>query len=61
MRDKNRIEPFMKELGDIWKENVPDWRFGQLMINIIDDLDDKKIDIFLLEENELIDEIKKLF
>lgn len=35
MRPIERIEPFLKELGDIWKERFPDWRFGQLIYNFI--------------------------
>ena len=36
MRDPNRIEPFLQELGKIWKEECPDWRFGQLIFNVFD-------------------------
>lgn len=32
MRDPERIEPFMNELQELW-EMVPDWRFGQLIMN----------------------------
>lgn len=34
MRDPERIEPFMQEIGKLWKENCPDWRFGQLIENV---------------------------
>ena len=30
MRDINRIEPFLKAIGEEWKK-YPDLRFGQLM------------------------------
>ena len=63
MRDPNRIDYFLKRLGECWKK-VPDWRFGQLIENLkryigVDDLfyieDDKMIekiiDFFDLEEN----------
>ena len=30
MRDINRIEPFLKEVGEQWKK-FPDLRFGQLI------------------------------
>jgi len=30
MRDINRIDPFLKEVGEQWKKS-PDLRFGQLM------------------------------
>ena len=61
MRPKERIEPFMLELGTIWKENVPDWRFGQFIENIFLVLEDEKIDPFFLEDDEFLEEIKKLF
>ena len=34
MRDKNRIYEFCNELAEIWSK-VPDWRFGQLVINVL--------------------------
>jgi len=34
MRDPKRIKPIMGELSKFWESN-PDWRFGQLMVNII--------------------------
>ena len=33
MRDPNRIDDFLKKLGEYWKR-VPDWRFGQLIENL---------------------------
>lgn len=33
MRDPNRIEDFLNYLKSIW-ELHPDWRFGQLVVNI---------------------------
>lgn len=35
MRDVERIDPFLTEIGSIWKEYFPDWRFGQLMYNFM--------------------------
>ena len=37
MRDINRIEPFCKELAQLWKK-YPDLRFGQIMSNIARDV-----------------------
>lgn len=34
MRDPERIEPFMAQLTELWRE-VPDWRFGQLIMNLL--------------------------
>ena len=55
MRDINRIDKFCKELAEIWKERYPDWRFGQMMINILNSFD---IDPFFMEEDEMIKRIK---
>lgn len=35
MRDPQRIDKFMNELGKLWRDKVPDWRFGQLMYNFL--------------------------
>lgn len=36
MRNKDRINPFLSEFGEIWKKSFPDWRFGQLCSNFSD-------------------------
>jgi len=33
MRDPNRIDKFCDELAELWHK-VPDWRFGQFILNI---------------------------
>lgn len=33
MRDPNRIDPFLKTLGDYWKK-YPDLRFNQMIYNL---------------------------
>lgn len=33
MRDVQRIKPMCEKLAESW-EKVPDWRLGQLMVNI---------------------------
>lgn len=53
MRDPERIMLFLEELGKLWKENLPDWRFGQFLCNI-----PFKRDIFFMEENEFLAEVK---
>lgn len=57
MRNINRIEPFLKTLGEAWK-TVPDWRFGQLMMNFLGQL---KRDPFFYEEDELEKELINFF
>ncbi len=58
MRSKDRIVPFMLNLAEIWKEKCPDWRFGQLMINVLGSFDR---DPFFIEEDEILDRFKKYF
>lgn len=48
----------MKELTKIWKEKCPDWRFGQLMSNVLNSFD---IDPFFIEEDEMLERFKKYF
>ena len=60
MRNINRLDNFYNELKDIHKK-IPDWRFGQLIINFQRWCNTvKKIpDIFYLEENELVSLLKE--
>lgn len=55
MRDPQRIDGFMDELGNLWKNKVPDWRFGQLMYNFLC----AKGDPFYWEEDEFLKKFKK--
>lgn len=57
MRNINRIDKFLKVLGDCWK-TVPDWRFGQLMVNFLGSLDR---DPFFPEEDEMEQQLLKFF
>ena len=60
MRDINRIDGFLKKLGECWKL-VPDWSFGQFMINFLGSLDR---DPFFYEEDEMaekLDEFAKMY
>ena len=57
MRSPERIDKFCNELAKIWKQ-VPDWRFGQLMVNVLNSL---PRDPFFYEEDEMIEEFKKFF
>ena len=57
MRDPNRIKPFLETLEKAWKK-VPDWRFGQLMVNFLGSLDK---DPFFPEDNEMQQKIIDFF
>ena len=58
MRDINRIDKFCGELAEIWKTNCPDWRFGQLIINVLNSFDR---DPWFFEEDEMIEKFKEFF
>lgn len=58
MRDVSRIDKFLDELEDIWKTHCPDWRFGQMMSNVLNTFD---IDPFFPEEEEMIKRIRNFF
>lgn len=53
MRDPKRIGKFCEELKAIWLQ-FPDWRFGQLMSNMLGDyVAETKKDIFFPEDDEM--------
>ena len=61
MRDPNRIDKFCDELKTIWHK-VPDWRFGQFMVNmdqIIHIHYDK--DMFYIEDDDMLEIMKDYF
>ena len=58
MRDINRIDKFCNELAEIWKTNCPDWRFGQLIGNVLSDYD---ASTFYMEDDEMIEKIRNFF
>lgn len=60
-RDINRIDPFLEEVGKVWKEKCPNWRFGQIMSNIQRVMKTHDTDIFYMEEDELLEYMKEFF
>jgi len=60
MRDINRIDKFCNELAEIWKK-VPDWSFGQLMNNVLGQMQSEGKDIFFPEEDEMIKYFRDYF
>lgn len=55
MRDPNRLYPFYDRLREIHMTYFPDWRFGQLINNVLGWYYSKnKRDIFFPEEDEMI-------
>ena len=61
MRDKKRIKKFCDELATIWEDHCPDWRFGQLMCNVLGDMAGNGRDPFFPEEDEMMKYFKKFF
>ena len=62
MRDINRLDTFYDKLKEIHKNNIPDWRFGQFILNFISWFYSKyKKDIFYIEENRMIKYINEYF
>lgn len=53
MRDPKRIDDFCDRLKDVWR-NVPDWRFGQLMMNLLGEMKASGRDPFFSEDDEMI-------
>lgn len=61
MRDPNRIKKFCDDLALLW-EQVPDWRFGQFISNVLGAyVDETKRDIFFPEDDEMMAFMKKYF
>ena len=50
MRNKDRIYPFMMQLVEHWSK-VPDWRFGQLIVNVLGTCER---DPFYYEDDEML-------
>lgn len=51
MRDPNRIDEFCAELAAVWHK-VPDWRFGQLVANVLG------VDPFYVEDEDAMTLLK---
>ena len=61
MRDPKRIPKFCNDLAALWMK-VPDWRFGQFIVNLWSlYAEQTKKDIFFIEDDELMDFMQKHF
>ena len=56
MRNPNRLDEFYIQLKDWHKLRVPDWRFGQLIVNFMTWYGN---DIFFLEEESFLAEFEE--
>lgn len=61
MRDPKRIDKYCEQLAKLWKK-VPDWRFGQLMSNLLGEyVGETHRDIFFPEDEELFGFFEEYF
>ena len=62
MRNPERLDKFYDELKRLHKKYIPDWRFGQFMVNFLSDSYDKtKVDPFFYEENKTLELLHQFF
>jgi hypothetical protein len=61
MRDINRIRTFCNELADIWEKECPDWRFNQLVLNIINSELMEYALPFYVEDEKMMEYIREFF
>lgn len=61
MRDPKRLDDFYDQLKQIHKECCPDWRFGQMILNVLGKMASEGRDPFFPEEEEMLAYFKKYF
>ena len=63
LRDSNRLQPFYEKIEEFHRLYVPDWRFGQLIINFCGWLFAQKgiQDIFYIEDDKMAEYIEEYF
>lgn len=54
MRNPKRLDTFYDELKYIHKKYCPDWRFGQMMVNVLGKMQSEGRDPFFPEEDRMI-------
>lgn len=59
MRNPARIRNFCNQLATLWENECPDWRFGQLVMNVFGVRGNP--DLFYVEENDFLDRVNKYF
>ena len=61
MRNPDRIDKYMERLGNIWKD-YPDFRFGQLLMNLLGDVQEEVgMDLFFVEDPEFFEAFEKCY
>lgn len=61
MRNPDRIFEFCDKLAILWYDRVPDWRFGQLMCNVLGEMAGEGTDPFFPEDDKMIEYFEKFF
>ena len=60
MRDPKRLDDFYRRMKDIHQEKLPDWRFGQLMLNFLSMyMMGNETALFYMEDKELIKRLEE--
>lgn len=59
MRDQKRIENFCETLKEVWSK-MPDWRFGQLVSNIVKSAGMTPQSFFYMEDDEMREILKQV-
>lgn len=54
MRNPERLDSFYDEIKQIHKTHFSDWRFGQLIMNVLGDMSMEGRDPFFPEEDEML-------
>lgn len=60
MRNPERIDEYCNQLAELWGK-VPDWRFGQLMMNMLSEFQTEHSPSYLfnVEDEQLFQYMKK--
>lgn len=61
MRDKARIRKFCDEFAELWEKKAPDMRFGQMIVSLNKAAETPRHDIFDLEEDEMMEVVRRFF
>lgn len=60
MRDPKRLDGFYDKMKKIHQEKLPDWRFGQLMLNFLSMyMTGNETELFYMEDKELIKKLEE--
>jgi hypothetical protein len=60
MRDPKRLDDFYDRMKKIHQEKLPDWRFGQLMLNFLSMyMANNESALFYIEDKELIRKLEE--